>query len=94
MKTITYICDKCKQSKSESDIVVIETTYQISRNSQASRYTARAKKDVCKQCLESAGMLYEMPDNTDVNEALKKSQKSFEDKLIDLLYDLGVQFQE
>lgn len=93
MKTITYICDKCKQSKSDTDIVTIETSYQIVRTDNSYRHTARASKDICKSCLDKLGLLTELPPQ-DTDEQLRKNSKTFEDKFVDLLYDLGVQFEE
>ena len=93
MKTTTYICDRCKQSKSQDDIVPIELSYQISRKSTTNRYNHRASCDICKQCLDKLGLLAEYPEENPT-EQLNKNNKTFETKLVDLLSDLGVLFEE
>lgn len=86
------ICDKCKQSKSETDIFSIDISYKI--KTQSSYYhSVSAKKDICKQCLDKLGLLTELP-SKDTDEMAKKNAKTFEDKFVDLLCDLGVQFEE
>jgi len=91
MITTTYICDKCKQSKSKEEIYPIEAYYTISRpNYTQQRVTA--KKDICKQCLESLGLLTEQP-TLDTDNIIDRNRQKLEDKLIDILTDLGVLFE-
>ena len=94
MKTTTYICDKCKQSKSETDIVAVDVSYKLTKpGNNYGHNTAATKKDICKQCLDKLGLLTEWPKD-DVDEFLKKNSKTLEDKFIQMLEDLGVQFVE
>ena len=93
MKTITFICDKCKQSKSEADIVAIDVSYKIVRQNHNYPQSASAKKDICKQCLDKLGLLHQLPEK-DYSEPENRNLRTFEDKLVDILSDLGVMFEE
>jgi hypothetical protein len=92
MKTTTYICDKCKESKSQDDLVPIELTYNIARPN-SYRHTVRHSRDLCKGCLDKLGLLTELPESPH-DEELKKNDRTFESRFIDLLSDLGLMFEE
>ena len=93
MKTTVYTCDKCKQSKSETDIISIDVSYKIAAPNKHP-YTKRVQRDACKACIDRLGMLTERPVGDEADEKIGKSQKTFEDKFVELLSDLGVMFEE
>jgi len=92
MKTTTYICDHCKKSVSETDLVSIDTSYQITKQGTNYKSTYRANRDICKSCLDKLGLLSEQPEQ-DTDELFNKNRKTFETQFIDMLADLGVQFE-
>jgi hypothetical protein len=88
MRTTTYICDICKQSKSQDDLVEVKISFDTK-----GRYRPESKKDICKECLKKRGLLLENTENPD-EETRKSNQKTIESKIVDILEDLGVQFCE
>lgn len=93
MKTTTYICDCCKNSVGKDDI--LDITFQANLVKAPNSYyaTQSIKKDVCKKCLEKKGLILEYNKETHEQD-LKKNEKTMEDKLLEILEDLGVAFQE
>lgn len=91
METITHICDICKQSKSKEELARIEV--RSSGLSFLDRY-ATLKKDVCKSCLEKKNFIVNEREDKKLDEIQKINNKNLEDKIIDILNDLGVQFYE
>lgn len=97
MKTTTYICDSCKKSVSEAELIALEVglTGDICIKDGERRYAKQAHLDICKDCLRKKGFVIEAPQDKDErHEAQAKNQKTLENKLIDILEDIGVAFVE
>ncbi len=93
MKTTNYICDICKTSKSKDDLCQMEVTTQGLKITNGSYYTA-LKIDICKDCLEKKGFIINKKPEETEEEIKKKNSQVLENKLIDILENLGVQFYE
>lgn len=91
MKTITHICDVCKNSKGENELSHLRV------NSTGLEFLDRYKTfevDICKECLEKKGFIINRKEGQSDNDIQKANGKNLEDKIIDILNDLGVQFYE
>lgn len=93
MKTEVYTCDVCNKSKSKEDLsrISVQTEGIIIKG--ADRYSA-LKIDICKECLQSKGFVVDKPDEMEIEEIQKRNEITLEDKLYDILEDLGVAFTE
>jgi len=94
MITKTYICDICKKSVGESELVNLSIRADILKNSDGRRTYATVSKDVCTECLEKKGVLTTVPEGQKFNDVLEKNHKSLKDKILDFLSDLGVMFEQ
>ena len=94
MITKTFICDLCKNSVGETELVllVVEVTMPKAPNGYAQRLTV--KKDICRDCLEKKGIVTKITDEKQRDEIIAKDQKTLESKFVDLLVDLGVVFSD
>ncbi len=91
MKTITHICDVCKQSKGEEELSHLEV------RSNGLEFFDRYKAmtiDICKSCLEKKGFIVNRREGQSTADVQKINHKNMEDKIVDILNDLGVQFYE
>lgn len=91
METITHICDICKQSKGKEELARLEV--RSSGLEFLDRYTVK-KVDICKSCLEKKNFIVNMREDKKLDDIYKINNKNLEDKIIDILSDLGVQFYE
>ena len=96
MITKTFICDECKSSVGEKELYSFDVDLKGHNQPRYSPSYISIKKDICKKCLEKRGVLTELSDEDREakEEALKKNTKCVEDKLIEILEDLGVAFQD
>jgi sulfur relay (sulfurtransferase) complex TusBCD TusD component (DsrE family) len=95
MKTTTYICDICKKSVGEAELVTVEISAKMMKMPNGYMQQQRVSKDICKDCLKGRGIVTEyVPGENDLEEITKANNKTLESKLVDILEDLGVQFQE
>lgn len=97
MKTTTYICDICKQSVSQDDLINFEValTGDICIKDNDHRYQKQAHMDIYNDCLRKKGFVIETPENREEKQSVQdKNKKTLEGKIIDLLDDLGVAFVE
>lgn len=93
MKTTNYICDICKTSKSKEDLCQMRVTTNGLKINEGGYYN-ELNVDICKDCLEKKGFIINpKPELTD-EEIKKKNSQTLENKLIEILDDLGVQFYE
>ena len=91
METITHICDICKQSKGKEELARLEV--RSSGLEFLDRYAIK-KVDICKACLEKKNFIVNNREDKTLNEIKNINNKNLEDKLIDILSDLGVQFYD
>jgi hypothetical protein len=66
----------------------------MSRSPSGYAATVTANKDVCKDCLEKKGILVTVPEGQKHEEVVAKNQKTLEDKLVGILEELGVVFEQ
>lgn len=95
MKTTSYICDCCKKSVSQGDLVSLNVSCSglyFSNNSY--RPTTNTGIDICKSCLSSRGFIIEKPDSDQFEQINKQNERTLEERFIDILEDLGVAFVE
>ena len=95
MITKTFICDLCKKSVGETELFGIEVNINVpGKSGYGGRYVTQ-KKEVCKECLEKKGIVTEATgDRAKDQQNGTANQKTLEQKMIDILEDLGVQFTE
>ena len=91
METITHICDICKQSKGKEELARLEV--RSSGLKFLDRYATK-KVDICKSCLEKKNFIVNSREDKTLKEIQNMNNKNLEDKIIDILNDLGVQFYE
>lgn len=101
MITKTFICDVCKKSVGETELCQVEANVKVPRQDNCrsmksvSTKFANCDKDVCKDCLVKKGILIELSeDDKERANQVASNQKTLESKLIDILSDLGVLFEE
>ena len=91
MKTLVYTCDICKQSKNENHLCQITVTTRGITN--GDKYGSPLLIDICRTCLEKKGFIVKDRDTlTDVEN--KKNKQNLEDKIVDILRDIGVVFYD
>lgn len=91
-ETKVYTCDICKQSRARDDLSRIEVKTEGIKIKGCDRYSA-LKIDICKDCLKRKGFLVEVK-NEELEQAAMQNRATLEDKLYDILEDLGVAFCE
>lgn len=93
MKTTNYICDVCKTSKSKEDLCQMRVTTEGLKIKEGGYYQ-ELNVDVCKDCLQKKGFIINPKPEETEDDIKKKNSQVLENKLIDILNDLGVQFYE
>lgn len=95
MKTTSYICDCCKKSVSQEDLVSLNITCSGLRFSNNSyKPTVSKEIDICKSCLSARGFVIEKPEDGQFEQVNKQNERTLEERFIDILEDLGVAFVE
>lgn len=93
MQTTNYICDICKTSKSKEDLCQMRVTTQGLKIKEGGYYN-ELNVDICKDCLEKKGFIINPKPEQTEEDIKKKNSQVLENKLIEILEDLGVQFYE
>lgn len=93
MQTTNYICDTCKTSKSKEDLCQMRVTTQGLKIKEGGYYN-ELNVDICKDCLEKKGFIISPKPEQTEEDIKKKNSQVLENKLIEILEDLGVQFYE
>ena len=93
-KTTVYTCDVCKQSKSEEDLSKITVGAAGIRIKTTGRNYNNLQIDICKDCLKKKGFVVEPKPEDNLESIEKSNQKTLEDKLYEILEDMGVVFAE
>ena len=91
-QTTVYTCDICKQSKDENSLAKITVNAEGLKVKGIGKYSA-LKIDICPECLKKKGFVVETKDK-DEEQAAAQNKVTLEDKLYDILEDLGVIFTE
>lgn len=91
-KTTVFTCDICKQSKSENDLA------RITVRSEGIRIKGTGYNginiDICPDCLKRKGFVVEVKDKSEWEQAEAQNKVTLEDKICDILSDMGVVFEE
>lgn len=91
-QTTIHTCDICKQSKSKDDLAkIIVKTEGIKIKDSSYR---GIEIDICSDCLKKKGFVVETKTEEELQQAKAKNKVTLEDKLYEILDDLGVVFQE
>ena len=88
---ITHICDICKQSKGKEELARLEV--RSSGLEFLDRYATK-KVDISQAFFSNKNFIINNRENKKLNEIQNINNKNLEDKLIDILSDLGVQFYD
>lgn len=91
-QTTVYTCDICKQSRGRDDLSKIEVKTEGIKIKDCDRYIP-LKIDICKDCLKRKGFLVESKDK-EAEQVSMQNKATLEDKLYEILEDLGVSFCE
>lgn len=88
-QTTVFTCDICKQSKSKDDLAKI--------NVRTEGFKVKGgfygfSIDICRDCLKKKGFVIEVKDGE--GEQAAQNRMTLEEKLCDILMDLGVIFEE
>lgn len=92
MKTITHICDVCKKSKGENELAGLEV-----RSGKGLTFVDKYQTfyiDICKDCLEKKRFVINRKEGQSDADIQKANGKNLENKIVEILNDLGVQFYE
>lgn len=93
-QTTVYTCDICKGSKDRNDLAKIEVKVEGLRIKGVDRYTS-LKTDICKECLRKKGFVVEPKVDDEENQQTEgRNRLTLEDKIYNILEDLGVAFAE
>ena len=93
MITKTYICDSCKKSVGEKELIEVSTTLNIPCHHY--RKNLNVKKDICISCLKAKGIYVPDENKDQIEEDISiKNEKKLKDTLIDLLQQLDVSFND
>lgn len=93
MQTTNYIGDICKTSKSKEDLSALYVKTRgitISPN----KYHSDIGFDICQDCLKKKGFIVNPVPREQEEDAGKTNCKTLENKILEILEDLGVQFYE
>lgn len=91
-QTTVFTCDICKQSKGKNELAKIKVESEGIRIRNCDRYSP-LKIDICKDCLKRKGFLVEI-NKEEPGQAEMRNKATLEDKLYEILEDLGVAFIE
>lgn len=91
-QTTVFTCDICKQSKSQGDLAKITIKTDGIHIKGISPYNNMVI-DICSSCLKKKGFVVEYKKEEEEQAAMQNKQ-TLEDKIYDLLSDMGVMFEE
>ncbi|MFP3153605.1 hypothetical protein LQZ18_04100 [Lachnospiraceae bacterium ZAX-1] len=95
--TQIYTCDLCKQSKGKNDLSNLRVTSSgIRIENGIDNYAAATSIgiDVCGECLRKKGFIVKVKKPEETKKAHDFNARTLEQKLLDILEDLGVSFLE
>lgn len=90
-QTTVFTCDICKQSKSKGDLAKINIKTDGIRI-KGEGYSGLGF-DICRNCLKKKGFVVEVKDG-EIEQAEAQNRATLEEKLCDILMDLGVIFEQ
>lgn len=90
-QTMVYTCDICKQSRDEKSLAKISVQARGIKIEDCDNYNP-LKIDICSECLKKKGFIVEFKGDSK-EQVEKQNRKTLEDKLFDILEDMGVVFE-
>lgn len=93
-KTI-HTCDICHQEKEASELAKIElrSAGGINIKGSSGYFGTGHILDICHDCLNKYGFDVEKKSDEEHKKQAEQNRKTLEDKLLDILEDLGVRFE-
>lgn len=91
-QTTVFTCDICKQSKSKDDLAKI-TVKSKGIRMKGVGYNG-INIDICPDCLKRKGFVVEVKGESEQEQAEARNRATLEDKIYDILSDMGVLFEE
>lgn len=88
-----YTCDICKKEKEKDELSRIDVSANGIRIRGLYRYNDTLHIDICRKCLVDKGFIVEYKQE-EYNDVADKNRATLEEKLMDILMDLGVSFEE
>lgn len=88
-----YTCDICKKEKEKDELSRIDVSANGIRIRGLYRYNDTLHIDICRKCLVDKGFIVEYK-REEYNDVAGKNRATLEEKLMDILMDLGVSFEE
>lgn len=92
-QTTIHTCDICKQSKSVKDLAHLSIKSEGIKIKDINSYSSLTI-DICSDCLKKKGFVIEAKTDEEKQQAAAKNKLTLEDKIYEILDDLGVAFQE
>lgn len=89
-QTTVYTCDICKQSKGRGDLAKINVK---TEGFKVKDGFYGFSIDICRDCLKKKGFVVEVKDG-EGEQVAAQNRMTLEEKLCDILMDLGVIFEE
>lgn len=95
MTKVVHTCDICKQEKSDRELAKLEIRSAGGINiKDANDYLSTGHiLDICSDCLKKYGFDVEPKRNEEHKDQAERNRKTLEDKILDILSDLGVSFE-
>lgn len=95
MTKVVHSCDICKQEKSARELAKLEIRSAGGINiKDANGYFGTGHiLDICPDCLKKYGFDVEPKHDEEYKAQAAQNRKTLEDKILDILDDLGVSFQ-
>ncbi len=92
-QTTVYTCDICKQSKDAKGLAKITVNVGRGLKVKGCGSYGGLEIDICTECLKRKGFVVE-PKDEEAEQAAAQNKVTLEDKLYEILEDLGVAFTE
>lgn len=90
--TTIHLCDICKNSKSKEDLATIKMSVEGLHIKDHDRFRPLAI-DICTDCLKKKGFVVEYTTEEEKEQAAAKNKVTLEDKIYEILSDMGVVFE-
>lgn len=94
MEVVSHVCDICKQTKTKDEMIQMYLSQRNVYSCKVKIIDNELKLDICPDCLKKKGIVIEKTEEESVEEILKKNEKTIQEKLTEILDDLGVTFYE
>ena len=91
--TQVYTCDICKNSKSKDGLAMLEIRCNGIHIKDSDSYGG-IRIDICADCLKKKGFVVEHKTREEMENAANQNKVTLEDKVYDILEDMGVAFVE